>query len=111
MAEYDEWRQASVEAYREAGRKLAEARAEFIQEQMNADVPKRLTRSDKQSMLYFMQEKSIDCLSDWPAIKGTAMVEFPLMRLYLDRVYELEALEKAVMAEIEESINWSDDDE
>ncbi len=63
---------------------------------------KKLTEETINSLLYFFTEKDVDRWTDWEENKDEILSELPLLRIFLDKEKELNALSKAAQRELED---------
>ena len=62
----------------------------------------KLTEETINSLLYFFTEKDVDRWTGWEENKDEILSELPLLRIFLDKEKELNALSKAAQRELED---------
>ena len=61
----------------------------------------RLSEGTINTISYFFEEKTIDRWSAWEKNKEVILEELPILKMYLEKERELEALGKAVIRELD----------
>lgn len=65
----------------------------------------KLSEDTTRTVSYFFEGKGLDSWCDWEKKKAVILQELPLLRMYLDKEQELEALAMAVECELDAYID------